>query len=104
MAEANLDQLARLWDEFRSMPFPRDFYQREPEGKCMVMMDSTLAGCISSVLDGPLDDRRRDILRGRITALGAILPTIADEYATTYFTHLHGTAVLAAEVDRSRSE
>ncbi|MET9904981.1 hypothetical protein [Streptomyces sp. NPDC006446] len=105
MAEANLDQLAQLWDEFRAMSFPRGFYLRAPEGKCMVTMDSTLAGCISSALDGPLDDRHRDILQGRITVLGTILPSIADdEYATEYFSHLHGTAVLAAEVDRARSE
>ncbi|QKW17907.1 hypothetical protein HUT16_01485 [Kitasatospora sp. NA04385] len=105
MAEANLDQLAQLWGEFRGMPFPPGFYLREPEGECVVMMDSTLAGCIASALDGPLDARHRDILQGRTAKLGTILPSIADdEYATKYFTHLHGTAVLAAEVNRARSE
>lgn len=105
MAEAKLDQLTRLWDEFRAMRFPPGFYQREPEGECMVMMDSTLAGCIASALDGPLDDRRRDILRARTGVLGKILPSIADdEYAAKYFAHLHGTAVRAAELDRARSE
>lgn len=59
MAEAGLDQLARLWDEFRTLRFPPGFYQREPAGECMVMMDTMLAGCVSSAVNGPLDDRRR---------------------------------------------
>ncbi|MFC0602914.1 hypothetical protein [Streptomyces palmae] len=105
MAEAHLEQLAQLWNEFRAMRFPSGFYQREPEGECMVMMDSMLAGCISSALDGLLDDGRRDILQARIAVLGTILACVADdEYATRYFTPLRGTAVPAAEVDRARRE
>jgi hypothetical protein len=105
MAEVKLHQLARLWDEFGAMRFPPGFYQREPEGECMVMMDSMLAGCVSSALSGSLDDRRRGILQTRIVVLGKIVQSIGDdEYATTYFTHLHGMAVLAAELDKDRSE
>ncbi|MFF3518484.1 hypothetical protein [Streptomyces sp. NPDC002573] len=58
MAEAQPDQLARLWDEFRTLRFPPGFYQREPEGECMGMMDTMLAGCVSSSMNGPLDDWR----------------------------------------------
>lgn len=105
MAEARLDQLARLWDEFMTLRFPPGFYRREPEGECMVMMDTILAGCVSSAMDGSLDDRRRDILQARTATLEEILPSIGDdEYATKYFTHLHGMAVLAAELDNARSE
>jgi hypothetical protein len=105
MAEAELDQLALLWDEFRTLRFPPGFYQREPEGECMVMMDTTLAGCVSSAMNGPLDDRRRHILQACTAVLGQILPSIGDdEYATKYFAHLHGMAVLAAELDHARSE
>lgn len=105
MAEAKPDQLARLWDEFRTLRFPPGFYQREPEGECMVMMDTMLAGCVSSAVNGLLDDRRREILQARTAVLGEILPSIGDdEYATKYFTHLHGMAVLAAEVDNARNE
>ncbi|MEV7931156.1 hypothetical protein [Kitasatospora sp. NPDC088779] len=104
MAEAKLDQLARLWDEFRALPFPPGFYQREPEGECMVMMDTALAGCVSSAMDGSLDDRRRDILQARTGVLGGILPSIGDdEYATKYFTHLHEMAALALQLDNARS-
>ncbi|MFF8432298.1 hypothetical protein ACF07Y_45680 [Streptomyces sp. NPDC016566] len=105
MAESKPDQLARLWDEFRTLPFPSGFYQREPDGECMVMMDTMLSGCVSSVMNGPLDDQRRDILRTRTAVLGEILPSIGDdEYATKYFTRLHGMAVLAGELDNARSE
>ncbi|MFI2202193.1 hypothetical protein ACH47Z_15750 [Streptomyces sp. NPDC020192] len=105
MAEAIPDQLARLWDEFRALRFPPGFHRREPEGECMVMMDALLAGCVSSAMNGPLDDRRRNILRARTAVLGEILPSIGDdEYATRYFTHLYGTAVLAAELDHARRE
>lgn len=41
------DQLSRQWDEFRSLRFPPDFIRREPEGECMAMTDTMLAGCVS---------------------------------------------------------
>ncbi|MFF4901797.1 hypothetical protein [Streptomyces sp. NPDC001068] len=105
MAEAKPDQLARLWDEFMTLRFPPGFYQREPAGACMVMMDTMLAGCVSSAMDGPLDDRRGEVLHARTAVLEEILPLIGDdEYASTYFTHLHGMAVLAAELDAARGD
>ncbi|HWU09014.1 MAG TPA: hypothetical protein VN520_21965 [Streptomyces sp.] len=105
MAEAELDELARLWDRFRAMRFPPGFHQREPEGECMVMMDSMLAGCVSSALSGPLDDRHQGALRKRTVVLGRILASIGDdEYAATYFSQLHAMAVLAADLDKARSE
>ncbi|MFF3604330.1 hypothetical protein [Streptomyces sp. NPDC002463] len=73
MTEARLDQLTRLWDEFRTLRFPPGFYQREPEGECMVMMDMVLADCVSSAMNGPLDERYRDMLQARTAALGEIL-------------------------------
>lgn len=105
VAEALLYQLARSWEEFSTLRFPPGFYRREPEGECMVMMDMTLADCVSTALQGPLDDRHRDLLRTRTAVLAAILPSIGDdEYATTYFTHLRDMAVLAAELDDARNE
>ncbi|MCX5166514.1 hypothetical protein ACWD64_21895 [Streptomyces antibioticus] len=104
-AEARLDQLARLWDEFMTLRFPPGLYQREPQGSCMVMMDTTLAGCVASAMDGPLDDRNRDLLQARTAALGEILPSLRDdEYAAKYFAHLHGMTVLAIELDQARRE
>ncbi|MFC7265390.1 hypothetical protein [Streptomyces lutosisoli] len=105
MSEPKSDLLSRLWDEFRIMPFPRGFYRREPDGECMVSMDTSLAGCVSVALEGSLDDGRREVLRTRIAILGKILPSIGDdEYGTKYFTLLYEMAVLAAELDHARGE
>ncbi|WAZ19279.1 hypothetical protein STRCI_000316 [Streptomyces cinnabarinus] len=103
MAETRLDQLSRLWGEFMELPFPRGFYRREPEGTCMVSLDSALAGCVSSAMEGPLDERRQGVLRDRTAMLGNVLPSIGDdEYASKYFARLHEMGVLAAEVDSAR--
>jgi len=103
MSEPESDLLSQLWDEFRSMPFPRGFYSREPDGECMVWMDSSLAGCVSVALEGSLDGGRREALRTRSALLGKILPSIGDdEYGTKYFPLLYEMAVLAAELDHAR--
>ncbi|MFI1186830.1 hypothetical protein [Streptomyces californicus] len=96
-------RLSQNWELFRIIRFPPGFYTREPDGECMVMMDAELAGCISSATKGRLDDRRSRILHSRIARLGEILPLIRDDaHATNYFTALHETAILAAEVDSER--
>lgn len=103
MAETRLDQLSRLYAEYGSWPFPAGFTSREPGGHCMAMMDTMLSGCIASVLEGPLDDWRRDVLTARIPVLVEVLPSIShDAYGTEYFTHLHRMAVIAAEIDHAR--
>ncbi|MFD8584134.1 hypothetical protein ACFV2A_14705 [Streptomyces californicus] len=96
-------RLSQNWEKFRHLPFPSGFHSRDPDGECMVMMDTDLAGCISSATKGRLNDRRSKILHSRIARLGEILPLIRDdENATNYFTVLHETAILAAEVDGGR--
>ncbi len=105
MSEPKTAHLSRLWDEFRGMPFPRDFHLREPEGICMVSLDTYLAGCISVALDGPLDDWRREVLLRLTASLGKVLPSLGDDaYGLEYFTHLHEMALLAAELDAARGE
>ncbi|QSS91122.1 hypothetical protein [Streptomyces sp. M54] len=96
-------QLSQNWEKFRHLPFPSGFHSRDPDGECMAMMDADLAGCISSAMAGRLDDRRSRLLHARIARLGEILPLIrGDENATNYFTVLHETAMLAAEIDGGR--
>ncbi|MER5817428.1 hypothetical protein [Streptomyces californicus] len=103
MTNETQDQLSRLWEDFRNLPFPSGFHSREPDGECMVAMDATLAGCISSAINGQLDDERHEVLHSRIALLGRILPLIRDdENATNYFTLLHQTAILAAGLDDAR--
>ncbi|MFI5744166.1 hypothetical protein ACIA9I_38140 [Streptomyces anulatus] len=103
MANETQGQLSRSWEDFRGLPFPSGFHSREPDDECMVTMDATLAGCISSAMNGQLDDERHVILHSRIARLGERLPLIRDdENATNYFTLLHKTAMLAAEFDDAR--
>ncbi|MEU8443809.1 hypothetical protein AB0F05_25375 [Streptomyces microflavus] len=103
MTNETQGQLSRSWEDFRDLPFPSGFHSREPDGECMVTMDTTLAGCISSAMNGQLDDERHAILHSRIARLGELLPLIRDdENATNYFTLLHQTAMLAAEFDDAR--
>src|SRR4051812_750937 len=79
VSEAKSALLSRLWDEFRTMPFPWGFYDREPDGECMVWIDTLLAGCVSVALEGSLDDWRRKVLRTRTAILGAVLASIGDD-------------------------
>ncbi|MEV5162827.1 hypothetical protein [Streptomyces sp. NPDC053728] len=100
MGESLPEKLSRLWEDFRKLPFPADFYSREPAGECMVSMDASLAGCISSAMNGRLDEARHEVLHGRIVRLREILPLIQDdENASSYFTHLYEIAILAAKID-----
>ncbi|MEU8137800.1 hypothetical protein [Streptodolium elevatio] len=97
--QSKLELLSQLWGEFRKMAFPRGFGIREPEGECMALTDTLVAGCIHTALNnkGSLDGWRRGVLQDRIEALVKVLPALADdEYATEYFTRLHRMAVLAA--------
>ncbi|MGV9523373.1 hypothetical protein ACWDRS_24705 [Streptomyces griseus] len=100
MTDKTQDRLFRSWEAFENLRFPSGFHSREPDGECMVTMDAALGGCISSAMDGKLDDMRHAILHSRIVRLGELLPLIRDdEYASDYFNLLHQIAVLAAELD-----
>lgn len=99
MAHHETDLLARLWDETSAMPFPADWYHREPGGHCLVTLHATLAGCAAAVLDGPLDPAHLRHLRQRATTLRQLLPVFAeDAYAARYFGALHRMAALAEEI------
>ncbi|MFD7641413.1 hypothetical protein ACFV4P_12235 [Kitasatospora sp. NPDC059795] len=98
MSDTHPDRLARLWQDFLTLPFPRSCYRQPPVGDDLVLLDSHLAGCVSSALTGPLDHRRREALRHGIATLHRILPALADDpEASEYFTRLRELAVLAAE-------
>ncbi|MFG3404582.1 hypothetical protein [Streptomyces sp. NPDC048142] len=103
MVDEMKSRIIRPWEEFKKLPFPSGFHNREPEGECMVTMDAALAGCISSAMHGQLDDKRHEILHSRIARLREILPLIRDdENASNYFIRLHQAATLAAEIDDAR--
>ncbi|MFD8479854.1 hypothetical protein [Kitasatospora sp. NPDC059673] len=104
MADEKTDLLACLWAEFNAMRFPSGWYDQNPEGTCLVTLDTVLAGFAANVLDGPpLGARHREHLRSRIVLLDQLLPTFAaDGYASRYFVALYRMAVLAEEIDTER--
>ncbi|WP_157031951.1 hypothetical protein [Kitasatospora cheerisanensis] len=106
MSDEKTDLLACLWDEFSAMRFPAGWYDQEPEGTCLVTLDTVLTGFAANVLDGPaLGARHRDHLRRRILLLGQLLPAFAaDGYASRYFVALYRMAVLAEEIDGERGD
>ncbi|MFD7642783.1 hypothetical protein ACFV4P_19210 [Kitasatospora sp. NPDC059795] len=104
MADEKTDLLACLWDEFSAMRFPSGWYDQEPEGTCLVTLDTILTGFAATVLDGPpLGARHREYLRRRTALLGDLLPTFGvDGYASRYFVALYRMAMLAEEIDAER--
>ena len=60
-----MDELTRLWEEHREVPFPDDCRGEEVEGVDLIGLDSTAAGCVASFLarSGPLDRERAEVLR-----------------------------------------
>ncbi|MGW4380426.1 hypothetical protein [Kitasatospora sp. NPDC004531] len=98
MSDTHPDPLARLWQDFLTLPFPRSCYRQAPAGEDLVLLDSHLAGCVSAALTGPLDQRRHQALRNGIATVHRILPELAeDAEAREYFTRLCELAVLADE-------
>ncbi|MFI9787640.1 hypothetical protein ACIHEI_29660 [Kitasatospora sp. NPDC051984] len=98
MSDTHPDRLNQLWQDFLALPFPRSCYRQAPDGEDLVLLDSHLAGCVSSALTGPLDHRRREALRNGIAAVHRVLPALGeDAEAREYFVHLRELAVLAAE-------
>ncbi|MFD8599263.1 hypothetical protein ACFV1L_30090 [Kitasatospora sp. NPDC059646] len=98
MSDTHSDPLARLWEDFLTLPFPRSCYRQAPAGEDLVLLDSHLAGCVSAALTGPLDRRRREALRHGMATVDRILPELADDAeGREYFSRLRALAVLAVE-------
>lgn len=104
MSEPGLNLLSRLWEEHMRAPFPPHMRRREVEGEDMVLLDAEIAGCVSSSLSGPLDERRHKILLGRLAAVEKVLPLIDDEGdAIEYYERLREMAALAAEIGNANA-
>lgn len=93
------ERLSGLWDEHRSAPFPPSDRGRDLGGVDLVLLDANVAGCVSSVLVGPLDVRRRKILEFSIGQLDVLLPLLTEEDSMLYFRRLHRLAELASTLD-----
>ncbi|GAA2274794.1 hypothetical protein GCM10010430_71000 [Kitasatospora cystarginea] len=104
MSEPELDLLSRLWEEHMHAPFPPHIRGREIDGEDMVLLDADIAGCVSSSLSGPLDEKRRRILLACLAAVERVLPSIDDEGgAIEYYERLRDMAALAVEVGNANS-
>ncbi|MFF2819547.1 hypothetical protein ACFVT9_29005 [Kitasatospora cineracea] len=61
-----------------------------------MLLDTDVAGCVSSSLSSVLDERRRGTLLKCIEILEKVIPSIGDEDGTRYYERLHEMALLAA--------
>ncbi|MGD3108778.1 hypothetical protein [Streptomyces sp. YGL11-2] len=99
MSEPELDLLSQLWEEHVRAPFPPHLRGRDIEGEDMVMLDADIAGCVSSSVSGPLDEKSRRTLLGCLAAVEKVLPSIGDEgSAVEYYERLREMAALAVEL------
>ncbi|MFI0734607.1 hypothetical protein ACH4S9_37300 [Streptomyces sp. NPDC021225] len=89
--------LARLWREHLSAPFPTGLRGAEPAGIDVVLLDATIAGCVSTWQNngGSLDAGRHRILRDCIADLDRALPMIIDAEELGYCQRLHRMATSA---------
>ncbi|MEV6155505.1 hypothetical protein AB0L53_34705 [Nonomuraea sp. NPDC052129] len=104
MFEEKLVALSQMMAEHMAMPFPPGFCGLDIEDQDMVMLDADAYGFAAGVLKGPLSEQHRPGLTRLTSVLEEVLPTIDDEYATKYYTHVHDMAVLAAGIESLREK
>jgi hypothetical protein len=99
------DRLLLLWEEHVRAPFPPRFRGRDIDGEDMVVLDSDIAGCVSSALSGHLDERRHLILVRCLVAVEKVLPLIGDdERAFEYHERLREMAGLVVRLWDAKTE
>ncbi|MFJ9683902.1 hypothetical protein ACIRP2_38770 [Streptomyces sp. NPDC101194] len=99
MSKPQLDLLSRLWEEHMRAQFRPRLRGREINGEDLVLLDAGIAGCVSSSLSGPLDEKRRRTLLGCLAAVEKVLPSLGDGGdAVEYYERLRAMAGLAAEL------
>ena len=85
MRPSSKDTLRELWEEHKAAGFPAELYQC-PGGVEMVLVDSTIAGCASSVVEtGRLSDpSHAAALDGCLDDLRTVAPLLRSAEATRY--------------------
>ncbi|MGN9847376.1 hypothetical protein ACTMTI_55840 [Nonomuraea sp. H19] len=104
MLKEKLDALSQMMAEHMAMPFPPGFRGLDIEDQDMAMLDADAYGLAAGVLKGPLSEQHRSGLTRLTSVFEEVLPTIDDEYATKYYTHVRDMAVLAAEIESLRQK
>lgn len=99
--DSERELLTKLWEQHRQAPFPAGFHGKDVAGVDIVMLDADVAGCVSSLLAGPLDERRRVALGRCVANLIEVLPAIEDEYGAKYYERLREMAVLGLKPSRN---
>ena len=80
--------IERLWANHRSRRFPAGLGGKDVAGVCVVLLDSSAAGCISTYLSsGSLDAERVRILKECRRQLSVVIPVLQSGQAT-YFEEL----------------
>jgi hypothetical protein len=98
MDDSARDQLARLWDEHKSTPFPPHLRGKDVGEIDFMLLDADIAGCIQTLLSrGSLDQQRKSILKMRIDHLSIVLPLLTDEDASAYYEQLRTMGELATD-------
>ncbi|MFI0939876.1 hypothetical protein [Streptomyces sp. NPDC021020] len=102
MPDEKVDALAQMMAEHMARPFPPGFRGLSVEGWDMVMLDSDAYAYAACVQEDLLGEQAHARLARLTSAFGKVLPAIDDEYAATYYTHLHTMVVLSAEIESLR--
>ncbi|MEO3928882.1 hypothetical protein ABGB07_34255 [Micromonosporaceae bacterium B7E4] len=95
-AEAEqVEAVARLWDAHLQADFPGHMRGADPLGIDMVLLDATIAGCVSSWLHdrGSLDHGRRVILARCLAGLDRVLPILSGQQEHAYYDRLRAMTV-----------
>lgn len=97
-----IEKIAFRYKRFSHRPFPRGWAGRDVAGVCLVMANSTVAGCVSTWLsrDGELDDERWDRLSEALEHLDRVVPVLsAEPHAGRYFKEIRDIGLLVWECD-----
>ncbi|MFI1994454.1 hypothetical protein [Actinoplanes sp. NPDC020271] len=96
--DAAVDQ---LWEAHRNALFPERLRYDDVAGVDMVLLDASIAGCVSTWLNEAvdLDDWRRGILAACERDLGVALPTLSGQEATYCQRLLEMTVLILRSLD-----
>lgn len=76
MNKAVFDEVSVLWAEHLGLTFPDDLKWLEVDGQPVALLDTYMAGCVSSYLGGVLDAEKRVILDDCSRVLRELLPKL----------------------------
>ncbi|MEV6840361.1 hypothetical protein AB0N17_38685 [Streptomyces sp. NPDC051133] len=98
-----LQNASRLWEEHLRAVFPAGLRGVELADVDMVLLDASVAGCVSTWLNnaGTLDPARSCILQDSIKDLDRVLLEITEAQELGYFQRLRELAILVSAASRA---